>query len=283
MDVFKEYDLPFRTYFAKCIEHDCDVHNEIELIWLIKGNATVNCNNRVYHLNDQSIFMIYMNQQHSVKTSEGSILISFRFKKEHLELNNFAFENIPFTNRIYTFKELSDRYHAVPLLITQIIKLLIEPFASPSIRYKIIGYYNMFLYELYHMMLKEKYLDVKTRNSDPFLIRIHTLVEYIYEHAHEKITLDALSKLTNVSTYRLSHFIKDSLGISYSEFLQNTRFDNALWHLENTDYLVQDIAKLCGFSDTKYLNQMMKGRYNMTASKYRAHINTQKRKKASRV
>lgn len=275
-DVFRSFNLPFKTYFSKCVEHNCEIHNELELIWLIKGSAVVTCQGSDYHLEDQSIFMVFMNRRHSVKTSEGSILVSYRFNRKHLEEHNLLFENIPFTDRVYTFTELSRKYHVVPLLITEIMKLLVEPSSSPVTRYKIIGFYNLFTLELYNMMLKEKYLDIKTRNNDPYLIRIHTLIEYIHEHAHEKITLENLSKLTGVSSYRLSHFIKDYLGISFSEFLQNTRLEKALWHLVHTNDSVQCIAKKSGFSDLKYLNQMLKDRYNMTASKYRCHIKRQK-------
>lgn len=271
-DVFKKYDLPFETYFSKCIEHENESHDELELIWLVKGSATIICENKEYHLTNQNVFMVYMHREHAVKTTEDAIVISFRFKKEHLLMNDLHFEQIPFEDKVYSFKELSDKYHQVPLLIIQILRLLISPSLSQITRYKIIGYYNLFLYELYNFLLKEKYLDVKNRNFDPYLIRINALIEYISEHMHERISLDKLSKLVNISTFRLSHFFKESLGISFSEFLQNTRFEYALKILKETDLSICDVAKSSGFSDVKYLNQMLKTRFKMTALKYRKHI-----------
>lgn len=271
-DVFKNYELPFETYFATCIDHPSDVHEEMELIWLIAGNAIVQCEGKEFYLTNQTIFMIYMNRRHAIKSSEGSIIISYRFKKEHLLKNKLMFQNIPFVHRVYTFQELSNKYHEVPLLISQILKLLISETPSPIIRYKILGYYNLFLYELYNMMQKEKYLDFKKTNYDPYLVRINTLIEYIHDHAHEKISLEMLAEKANISTFRLSHFIKESLGISFSEFLQNTRFEYSLKCLKETDLSIYDVAKSSGFSDVKYLNKMLKDRYNMTALKYRKRL-----------
>ena len=276
IDVFQEFELPFETYFATCIEHPNEIHEEMELIWLIRGSAVICCEGKEFFLTDQSVFMIFMYRQHSIKTSEGSILISYRFKKEHLRRNNLFFETIPFEHRVYTFKELSNVYHQVPLLISQIQKLLISKSPSPIVRYKIIGYYNLFLYELYNMMLKEKYLDIKKRNYDLYLLRIHSLIEYIYDHAHEKISLETLAKTVNISTFRLSHFIKESLGISFSEFLQNTRLEYALKALKATDLPIIEVAKQAGFSDVKYLNQMLNERFNMTALKYRKIVRKSK-------
>ncbi len=278
-DIFKEFELPFETYFSKCIEHGLDVHEEMELIWLIRGSATLTCDGKEFTLTDQTIFMIYMNRVHSLSTSVESLLISYRFKKEHLIKNNLLFENIPFSHRIYTFQELSHKYHQVPLLISQILKLLIAPNTSPIVRYKIIGYYNLFLYELYNMLLKEKYLDVKKRNYDPFLIRVNTLVDYIHAHAQEKISLETLAKLANISTYRLSHFISESLGVSFSEFLQNTRFEYALKSLKETNLSIQEVSTSSGFSDVKYLNKMLQDKFQMTALKYRKIKNHQSIKK----
>lgn len=271
-DVFKDYELPFETYFAQCINHENEVHEEMELIWLIRGSAKIICDGKEYLLTSQTIFMIYMNKVHSISSSEDSIIISYRFKKDHLRKNNLAFETIPFMQRVYSFKELAYKYHEVPLLISQLIKLLITKKPSPIIRYKIIGYYNMYIYELYNFLLKEKYLDVKKLNYDEYLIRMNSIIEYTNQHSHKKISLEELSELTGVSTFRISHFVKEYLGISYREFLQNSRFENAIKRIKETKDSIAEIAKKSGFSDIKYLNQLMKEKFHMTALKYRKLI-----------
>jgi|LGVE01.1.fsa_nt_gb AraC-like DNA-binding protein len=271
-DVFKKYDLPFETYFHIELERSAETHEDMELVWLLKGQATIVCDHTTFHLSEQNVFMIYMNRLHSIKTTEDSIVIIYRFKTEQLKRINLNFHTIPFKHRVYTFKELCEKYHEVPLLITQILKLLVSPKVTPITRYKIIGYYNLFLYELYNTLLKEKYLDVKHQNYDPYLIRLDLLIEYISEHLEEKISLQTLSEIVGISKSRLSHFFKESLDISFSEFLQNARFEQALIKLKFTDLSVQEVSDTSGFSDVKYLNKMLKERFQMTALKYRKFI-----------
>ena len=269
VDVFKYYELPFETYFAKEIHHKNQIHDEIELVWLVRGSAKIVCDNVNYTLNSQNLFMININQIHSIETTSDSLLIAYRFKKEHLIKNNLSFDQFRFINRVYTFQELVVKYHEVPLLIAQLLKLLISTKSNNVVRYKIIGYYNMFVYELYTMLLKERYLDIKKKNYDNYLIRLNTIIEYINNNFKRKISLDEIASAVGLSRFRLSHFIKDYIGISFQDYILNTRLEYALKQLKETKNKVTEISKEAGFSDIKYLNGAMKKRLGITALKYR--------------
>lgn len=268
-DIFSNLNLPFETYMAEYVSHKQILHEEIEIIWLIKGQATIKVDGKSYELKTQEVFLVYMYKEHEIETEPDSIIVTYRLKKEYLHKNNLFFEKIDFLHRVYTFEELAIKYKQVPLLIVEIIKILLTEKNTDAIRYKIIGYYNMFIQELYRMLLKEKYLDVKSLKYDKYLNRIHTIVEYTYENFKDNLELEDLSKITNLSQSRLSHFMKEVLGISYRDFLNNVRFEHALKLLKETNMKIKDVVKASGFSDHKYINKMMKKKFNMTTLKYR--------------
>ncbi len=269
VDEFETFDLPFKTNICTCIDREEEMHEEMELIWVFEGRVNIVCEKKSYELTPDTVFMIYMNQRHSIKSDSASLMISFRLKKDYLIYHNLYFDKITFKNRVFTFEELAQKYHAVPLIISQIILLLKTPLPSPNIRYKIIGYYNMYIYDLYSVRMKDRYLDIKKKNYDGYLIRFHTIIEYINQNYHRQISLHSLAKLVDLSPFRVSHFIRDRLGISFQEYLQNTRFEHALKELKNSRLPIGDIVKKCGFSDAKYLNSLMKKRFHITALKYR--------------
>lgn len=268
-DVFSNLNLPFETYMAEYVSHTDILHEEIEIIWLIKGKARITLDKKTYELKTQEVFLVYMYQKHSIETDPDSIIVTYRLKKEYLHKNNLFFEKIAFKHKVYSFEELAIKYKQVPLLIVEIIKLLVTEDNSDAVRYKIIGYYNMFIQELYRMLLKEKYLDVKTFKYDKYLNRIHTIVEYTYDNFQKNPELEDLSKLIDLSSSRLSHFMKEVLGISFRDFLNNVRFEHALKLLKESNMKIRDIVKASGFSDHKYINKMMKRKFNMTTLKYR--------------
>ncbi len=268
-DVFEEYELPFETYFSRKITHNNQIHNEFELIWLIRGNAVVHLEGKKYLLTDQTLFMVNIGERHSISTSEDSIVITYRFKREYLRSNNLAFESLRFQSRVQPFEELVIKYKEVPLLIAQLIKLLLSGGEEKAIRYKVIGYYNMFIYELFTMLKKEKYLDVKKKNYENYIDRLEVLIEYINNNFSHKISLDEVSEKVHLSKYRLSHFIKEYLGISFQEYVSNKRLDFALKELKFTDKSIKQISHDAGFSDCKYLTKAIKEKLGITALKYR--------------
>lgn len=268
-DAFKKYDLPFECYFNASVDHDEEIHDELEFIWLLEGQITIICEGKTYELIPDHVFIFYINQRHSMKSDGKTISISFRFKKSYLLTLNLFFDRLPFDNRVFSFDELAHKYHEVPLIMSQLITLMKPIDSIVNTRYRLIGYFNMYLFDLYSVRLKEKYLDIKKKNYDSYLFRFYKINAYIKLHYAEKITLNTLSKLVNISTHRLSHFIKEILGISFQEYLKNVRLEKALHELKNSDMPISDIVKNCGFSDQKYLNAIMKDNFHVTALTYR--------------
>lgn len=78
VDEFRDYDLPFETYFNACVDHAETTHDDMEFIWLLEGKIQIVCEGITYDLVSDSVFMIYMNQTHSITSDGQSISISFR-------------------------------------------------------------------------------------------------------------------------------------------------------------------------------------------------------------
>ena len=115
----------------------------------------------------------------------------------------------------------------------------------------------------------EKYLDIKKKNYDTYLNRLQKISSYIDAHYIDKISLEALSEVAGISAHRLSHFIKEILGISFQEYLSKIRLEKALHDLKYTDLPIKQVVINSGFSDQTYLNALMKDLFHVTAHEYR--------------
>lgn len=269
IDVFKAFDLPFECYFNAGMDHEEVVHDEIEFIWLLEGNATIWCEGESYSLTPDTVFIFYVNQKHSMKSHGDTFSCSFRFKKDYLKKLNLYFERLPFKNRVFTFDELAYKYPEVPLIMTSLIELMKSPDTSVNTRYQLMGYYNMYVFDLYSVRRQEKYLDIKKKNYDTYLSRFQKISAYIDRHYSEKITLKNLADIAGISPSRLSHFIKEIVGISFQEYMNKVRLEKAVYALKYTDKSIKDVVISCGFSDQKYLNAVMKELFHLTAHQYR--------------
>ena len=268
-DEFKHYNLPFKTFFNPCTNHEEVTHDEMEFIWVFEGEVTITCGETTFVLRANHVFMFYINQPHCMSSSQPIISIAFRLSKDYIQSKHLYFEKIPFEHRIYTIDELVRKYHQVPLIMSQLILLMKSRQFDSHIHYKIIGYYNMFLHDLYTVRRKVRYLDIKKKNYDTYLIRYTIINDYIKNNIHKKIKLSYLASLVDISPTRLSHFMHEILGVSLQEYITTIKTERALILLRNTSLPVAEIVKECGFSDQKYLNQEIKKRFHISALTYR--------------
>lgn len=100
-------------------------------------------------------------------------------------------------------------------------------------------------------------------------LRINRIAEYIVEHHQEPVSLEEIAAREHITACPASHFIRKILGISFQEYLNNTRFDHALRLLSQTDLSLLDICMESGFSSSRYLNRMFEKNFGCSAREYR--------------
>ena len=67
----------------------------------------------------------------------------------------------------------------------------------------------------------------------------------------------------------LSHLFKDTLGISFQDYLKQKRFEYACNLIATTQRKILDISISSGFSDVRYLTKLFQERFGCTPKEYR--------------
>lgn len=97
----------------------------------------------------------------------------------------------------------------------------------------------------------------------------HKAKRYIETNFSEKITLDSLSNVCNLTKYYLSHKFTKLYGISPIAYLTEVRIKAAKDLLETTNYSIEEIASTTGFSSTSYFSQAFTKASEMSPLEYR--------------
>lgn len=92
---------------------------------------------------------------------------------------------------------------------------------------------------------------------------------YINQNYQKKITLDNLAKETYLSKTYLSRIIKEELGISFVDYLNQTRIEKSKVLLLNPKLSLMDIASEVGFQEQSYFTKVFKKIVGMPPRKYR--------------
>lgn len=106
-------------------------------------------------------------------------------------------------------------------------------------------------------------------SSDQSSVSIKKATEYIAMHFSEEITLSDVAKEIHLNASYLSTLFRQVTGVTFKEYLNRIRIEEAQRLLLNTDYPIMQIAVSCGFSDQSYFTKVFKKHTGLTPKQFR--------------
>ena len=85
------------------------------------------------------------------------------------------------------------------------------------------------------------------------------------------IKIDTVAEITGISTRTLQRNLKEN-GSSYSQIIQEARFELACSHLNNQDMKVIDVAIALGYENPQHFSRAFRRISGITPSEYRTQI-----------
>lgn len=95
------------------------------------------------------------------------------------------------------------------------------------------------------------------------------ILQYIYNHLSEKITLKQLSGIFFLSESAISHYIHTSTGLSFFDLINEMRIGKTVNFLLYTDLTMEELAEILGFVDGAHISKVFMSRIGMKANDYR--------------
>ena len=246
------------------------LHREIELGVILDGNVTLRKNSDTFELTKGDIFLINSMEAHEfISDNEGVLILSVQISMRLLE--SFLSEQpvIRFCCSPRLMDVLGDNeYDILTLLCTELAYSYLSDVSSVY-SYKCFGLTAQLLYLLKkwipnESLKQQEYLPMKQKTD-----RLLSILNYIDENFTFKLLLGDIAEREGLSVTYLSHLFKDSLGMSFQDYLMNKRFEYAVNLLATTQRRVLDISIACGFSDVRYLTKMFQDHFGCTPKEYR--------------
>jgi AraC-like DNA-binding protein len=100
--------------------------------------------------------------------------------------------------------------------------------------------------------------------------KLLSIMAYVLAHLDSRDLLDDVAREHHYSKSYVSHFVKDSAAISFSNVVTASRVMHAERLLLTTEYTMREVASLSGFSDVKYLTRCFLDWFKRTPAEYRA-------------
>ncbi|RDI39164.1 response regulator [Falsibacillus pallidus] len=105
---------------------------------------------------------------------------------------------------------------------------------------------------------------------------IHQLRQFIMEHSHEDISLDALGRKVGLSPIYISKLFKERLGINYIDFLTECRITKAKKLMQDPEKSIKEITFEVGYHEPNYFSKVFKKVCGVSPKDYRKTLTGQK-------
>ncbi len=104
--------------------------------------------------------------------------------------------------------------------------------------------------------------------------RMGQVYEYVMNNFKEKIMLEEVAQLANLSVSAFSRYFKSRVNKSFSEFLCDVRISHACKLLHEEDINISEIAMECGFFTLSNFNKQFKDRFGKTPMEYKREFSS---------
>ncbi|MCC8188118.1 MAG: GlxA family transcriptional regulator [Bacteroides sp.] len=98
---------------------------------------------------------------------------------------------------------------------------------------------------------------------------INQVIEWIYNHLHEDITVERLAEYSLMSPRNFARVFVRELNITPMKYVEKLRVETACRYLTETHLTVDEIAHLCGFKNSVTMNRIFLHTFQTTPSQYR--------------
>lgn len=251
--IFREIKSQFYFRQRSSIDFPAHVHDDIELVFVKKGDGTAWCDGKPYTLTDGTWFLVFPNQVHryaDFKTGDYYVLI---LKPSDLMRYQQVFRTGAPGNAAQIFPHDDS---LIFLLESALQEFLRDGFSE------IIAAY---LTALFGKLLPHFPIAKSGFHRDNVL----KILEYCSSHYKEDLTVESVAMQLSLSRSCVSHIFSDRISMSFCDYINSLRLSEATETLKNQNYSITEIANLSGFPTIRTFNRAFRKHYAMTPSEYR--------------
>lgn len=229
------------------------LHKEIEIIHVIEGQAVAYADRFCATIRKGDIFISFPNQIHYYESSQpGMYRVMILSPALFFGLKSRFGDFIPEKNVL----QLPSNSEAIRMIDNAYA-------ADGELRgTEIAGYMNLMMAEILpQLSLKPR---LQSNNST-----LKSILEFCAAHFTEEITLDNVAQELHLSKYYVSRLLNSKISISFNDYINNLRINEACDLLIDTDKKIADISEDVGFGTIRSFNRAFQRIMKMTPLQYR--------------
>ncbi|MEF2244831.1 MULTISPECIES: helix-turn-helix domain-containing protein [unclassified Paenibacillus] len=271
MEAFNEmvpYENPllsiriFRTKRAGGNYINWHYHKQLELLLIIEGELDVSIAEETYPLNEGDIVLIGASELHRDRTLHSCDYIVLQFELENFfdhssisYLKYFSETHMPLSKANYIFRQYPEVKKAASQLIMQILEE--TQLKKPGYELAV----SIHIKQLLLLLLRNDNRQVLLEQDNFDKVRLKPVLDYIDQHLHDRISVEEVCKIANMSYYYFVKYFKKTLGLSFTEYVNYRKVKSAERLLLTKDLSIAEVSDRVGMPNMAHFYKMFK-KYN---------------------
>ncbi|MCE5342679.1 MAG: AraC family transcriptional regulator [Eubacteriales bacterium] len=242
---------------------DKHLHRETEMVFLLKGELEVRVENRLFHIQEGELLSICENtlHQYGVMNSDTQI-VKIKCMREWMMPSFMEQAESEAYHHLYSQSFLLRRDEVVYRIAKEMLNYSEESYVEYFYLSRLI---ELTAHILQHSETIKETSPVNFENAR----YMDEALKYLQKNCYQQLTLRMLAEHIGLTECYCSKYIKKNTGISFVQYLNAIRVNNAQRLLMYTDYNITEIAQRCGFSSIQTFNRVFKLQAGCTPRDYR--------------
>ncbi|MBW7474578.1 AraC family transcriptional regulator [Paenibacillus oenotherae] len=272
MEIYNEkvvYENPLLSIrvFQAQRDHDFFInwhyHRELELLLVEEGILDVYIDDDYMRLHTGDIAMIGVKQLHRDRSLGGTLnYIVLQFDLEQFfdhstmpYMRFFSETKNPLSRANYIFRENETAREEA----ADCIRSILHEVTSKQIGYEMAV--NMIIKRFLLLLLRNDPGRVLAESEDFDRLRLRDVLDFVEDHLSERIQVEEVCKLANMSYYYFVKFFKKAIGLSFTEYVNYRKIKWAERILLTKDLSVSEVGDRIGMPNMAHFYKMFK-KYN---------------------
>lgn len=275
--------LPYKVYTETVIlnRHSINLHwhDEMEIVYVEKGKLLYCINNQTVCASEGDYIFVKSGALHSFQGTKD-IATTCRVFLFHL---NFIYSFSPDCCQTNYLAPLAlDEIHIAHALcpsdagypvVHSCFQTILEDERKPETGYELgikaaLLMIMAALYRHHHIVKAEQSVYLRQRCCE----NMKKALQYIHENYAERISIETLSRLSNLSRYHFLHTFKQVTSMTCVHYINRYRLEKAAKLLAGTDISVTDAAFETGYENISYFIKLFRQKYGVTPLQYQKNL-----------
>lgn len=234
------------------------LHAHAEVIAVHQGSLEISVGDESRKLTAGELAVVFPNQFHSyANPSDDNRMTAIVF---NLSLSKEYIKTLLQYHPVHAFLEKEQVHENIGYALEQI-----------NLEYRRSqrnGIFSPFIQLILARILEVSALAENRDNKSQQIIR--RISDYVYSHYKEAISLASAARALGMDKYCLSRLFSDSIGRSFTSYVNSIRLSFACSLLTDSDYSVTEVSEESGFGSLRSFYRTFKSEYGMTPMAYRA-------------